>query len=121
MPFHFWLVLAFCVIVFYLLRPPKPAPQPEPIEAKFFGGPFDGKTVRVLKLEDFFIQQYMPDEDEATVIGEMLGQKVYAPNFAYYTHISDADYLYKRDVAYEDIPAILEANGLIDENGKPRS
>jgi len=129
---HFLFFLALAVAVLYGLprkfkrdKPVVEAPvetkKPEqPFLMKMYGGPVDGQIEKIVEAERplFFVMPYAPKPDEngmppeENIIGHMHGKLYARPNYAYYRHVLDDEYVYVRDLAEKEVQRIAMTGDL---------
>ena len=102
---HFYLaVLAALGTVGYLHWPKKKYQPPETHQIKFFGGPNDGKIIDVTQIQPFYVQPYIPKEpDDSQIVGQIGGQPLVMPSFAYYQRIDEENFFYSKDISQDKL------------------
>jgi hypothetical protein len=128
MPYHFWIALAIVIIVYVIadkfadqlsdaLKPPLP-PKIKTHMAEFFGGPLDTEKEEVPVLKDYYMTPYVSDDEEEReeIQGPVPGMKYFKPKIAFYQHIMDGSYIYRRDVEDNEVQYVLKHGRLPDES-----
>jgi hypothetical protein len=70
---------------------------------QFTGGPLNGTANLVEEIKPFYVAPYIPEnEDERKLWGTLGDKPIFYPQLAYYTQISEDEYLYVRDISEQE-------------------